>query len=245
MPKTLHFLHIGKTGGSAIKEALKRTIKNQEIYKNENKIKDNIPYDIKNINNKFEFIILHGHNTSLTQVPESDSFFFCIRDPLSRYVSGFYSRQREGRPRYNSPWNVKEKKAFQYFESPNDLGEALSSTDLKSKQRAKQAMKGIMHIKNSLSKWIIDQNYFDSRRRDLLYILEQKTLTNDFEELIRRIDFHENIKLSNDKSLTHQSSTIKSEIKLSPLAISNLRKHYAKDYALYEHFVKIKQLIDL
>ena len=42
MPKTLHFLHIGKTGGSAIKEALKRNIKNQEIYKNEKKIKDNI-----------------------------------------------------------------------------------------------------------------------------------------------------------------------------------------------------------
>ncbi len=243
MPKTLHFLHIGKTGGSAIKEALKRKIKNQEIYKNEKKIKDNIPYEIKNINNKFDFIILHGHSTSLSQVPEFDSFFFCIRDPISRCVSGFYSRKREGKPRYNIPWNVKEKKAFQHFDSPNDLGEALSSTDLESKRRAKQALKGIRHVKSSLAKWIIDQNYFDSRRRDLLYILEQKTLNDDFDELIRRIDFHENLKLSDDKSLTHQSSTQNSELKLSPLAISNLRKHYAKDYVLYEHCVKTKQLI--
>ena len=65
----------------------------------------------------------------------------------------------------------------------------------------------------------------------------------DFDELIRRIDFHENLKLSDDKFLTHQSSTQNSEPKLSPLAISNLRKHYAKDYVLYEHLVKTKQLI--
>ena len=41
MSTKVHFLHIGKTGGSAIKEALKRAIKEQDIYANANKLKDN------------------------------------------------------------------------------------------------------------------------------------------------------------------------------------------------------------
>ena len=46
MPAKVHFLHIGKTGGSAIKEALKRAIKEQDIYANANKLKDNTELEI-------------------------------------------------------------------------------------------------------------------------------------------------------------------------------------------------------
>ena len=152
MSAKVHFLHIGKTGGSAIKEALKRAIKEQDIYANANKLKDNTELEIKRLSGRFDQIILHGHGKTLKQIPESDWFFFCIRNPISRYVSGFYSRKRQGKPRYNIPWNIKEKRAFKHFNTPNELAEALSSDNPKIRRRAKRAMKNIRHVKSSLSK---------------------------------------------------------------------------------------------
>ena len=60
MTKTIHFLHIGKTGGSAIKEALKRGIKEQDIYTKTKRLKDNTILDIKDLSGEFDQIVLPG-----------------------------------------------------------------------------------------------------------------------------------------------------------------------------------------
>ena len=52
----LHFLHIGKTGGTAIKYALRNNL-------------DKGRYEI----------ILHNHNTTLEDVPKGDKFFLYKR----------------------------------------------------------------------------------------------------------------------------------------------------------------------
>src|SRR5690242_20312382 len=94
---TAHFLHVGKTGGTAVREAL-------------------APYAEAG---RFH-LIFHPHRVTLHDVPEDDGFVFIVRDPLGRYVSGFYSRKREGRPYYDRPWNDAERAAFERFETPND-----------------------------------------------------------------------------------------------------------------------------
>ncbi len=71
----IHFLHIGKTGGTAVKYALSSYSKNE----------------------KYE-IILHGHETKLKDIPNGEKFFFFLRNPITRFTSGFYSRKRQGRP---------------------------------------------------------------------------------------------------------------------------------------------------
>ena len=103
--RVLHFLHVRKTGGTAIKYALKPCLVTSGHY-----------------------IVLHGHRFTLREVPKGDQAIFCLRNPISRFVSGFYSRLRQGQPRNLVPWTPDEKASFSRFDTPNRLALALSST---------------------------------------------------------------------------------------------------------------------
>ena len=72
--EVVHILHIRKTGGSAVKESLG-------------------PYTMTD---KFR-IKLHGHSFTLKDVPKGEKVVFFLRDPFTRFVSGFYSRKRKNR----------------------------------------------------------------------------------------------------------------------------------------------------
>src|SRR5205823_2768329 len=98
----VNLLHVGKTGGTAVKHAL-RTALHAGGY----------------------CIRLCRHGVRLRDVPPGEKVVFFVRDPASRFVSGFYSRLRQGRPRYTSPWSRAEKAAFGRFGTPNDLAAAL------------------------------------------------------------------------------------------------------------------------
>jgi hypothetical protein len=101
-----HFLHPGKTGGTALKAALAPVA----------------------LDGRYE-IHLHRHNVLLSDISLGDRVFFSVRAPLDRFVSGFNSRRRQGRPRYDIPWSAAEERAFTTFTSPDALGRALSSND--------------------------------------------------------------------------------------------------------------------
>ena len=111
-PARAHFLHLGKTGGTAIKAALEPHV-SEGAYQLE----------------------LHGHVIRLKNIPRREPFFFAVRDPVDRYLSGFYSRQRQGAPRYHEPWSPPEKEAFERFETANDLAEAIYAEDRDTSQR--------------------------------------------------------------------------------------------------------------
>ena len=83
--KIVHFLHIGKTGGTAMKYVLSQ-------------------YPV---GSRYA-ICLHGHRVRLCDIPKGDSVIFAVREPISRFVSGFYSRKRQGQPRLFSPWSQNE-----------------------------------------------------------------------------------------------------------------------------------------
>ena len=103
--RPVHFLHVGKTGGTAFKHAVRAAPPPLSRY----------------------VIHLHPHRVVLRDVPEGERFPFFLRDPVTRFVSGFHSRQREGRPRYRTRWSPEERKAFERFPTPDAL--ALSADD--------------------------------------------------------------------------------------------------------------------
>jgi len=144
-----HILHIGKTGGSVVKEALK-------------------PYLLAG---KFK-IELHDHSFRLKDVPEGEKVVFFLRDPIKRFISGFYSRKRKGQPRYNFPWSPGEEGAFRHFKTPNALASALSSKNKRLKERAVMAMKNITHVNTSYCDWFDSETYFLYRFSDILFIKE-------------------------------------------------------------------------
>lgn len=152
--KNVHFLHIGKTGGSAIKSALKTQSSSEKI------------------------IILHGHNTSLCDIPKGEKVVFFLRDPISRFISGFYSRQRKGQPRYYSEWSSKEKKIFETYKNPNEIAHGLAD----GKYDALEAMQSVTHFKKYIY-WYESLEYFEDRVEDIFFIGFQETLDKDFTAL--------------------------------------------------------------
>ncbi|MEX0289518.1 MAG: sulfotransferase family 2 domain-containing protein [Flavobacteriaceae bacterium] len=204
--KPVHFLHIGKTGGTALKYAIKGHSKSKDY-----------------------FIKGHLHQFHLDNVPKGEKFFFCIRDPKDRFTSAFYARMREDKPRFYLPWNQGEAQAFSIFKTPNELAEALSSSDDKLRSSAKDAMSTIGHIRESYWKWFRNETYFMERMPDLVHVCHLETIKDDLEVLKEKLSLSENLQLPG-KGINSHSSPETLDKTLSPLALANLRSWYARDY---------------
>jgi hypothetical protein len=203
--RRVHFLHIGKTGGSAIKHAL------------------------SNVDAKRYEIHLHTHEFRLRNVPAGDGVFFFLRDPATRFVSGFHSRRRQGMPRARYPWNRAERMAFSRFSTPNALAIALTSEDAQVRAEALNAMHGIRHVKSHYWNWFGDESYFRSRFGDVLFVGRQETLDEDFERLKAVLDLPAGIALPKDDVESHRDPTGLDRT-LEDVAIENLRSWYREDY---------------
>jgi len=205
----IHFIHIGKTGGTAIKHAMGI---NRKSYENEQHI-----------------IIGHRHAITLKDVNIGEKFFFIVRDPIDRFISAFYSRKRKGMPRIYNEWSKKEKKAFTNFSTPNELAKAIYSENTLEKDNALDAMNSIDHIKTSYWDWFYDKNYFLSRKDDVMFIGNQKNLNEDFIKLKNILELPSSIHLPNDPIKMHKNPDDVDK-NLDGIATDNLKEWYKKDY---------------
>jgi hypothetical protein len=155
----IHLLHIGKTGGTAIRHALKQAPRND----------------------RYE-LILHSHQTRLVDIEPSDRVIISVRDPISRFVSAFYSRQRKGRPRYFFEWSDLEQRLFDVFPTPDALALALADQHAPHHHLAVEGMEGLRHLRPQ-AHWLDGSALLLARRSSILHILFQETLAADFERL--------------------------------------------------------------
>lgn len=202
----LHFLHIGKTGGTSLKSTL-----------------SNYKFSCKYV------IHLHGHAVRLKDLPINQKVIFSVRDPLSRFVSGFNSRLRQGRPHYNSPWLPQERVAFSTFKEANELAEALFSENLDLSTKAELAMKSIGHVNTFYWDWFGDPQLLTQRSKDILLVLEQKSLSSDFEKLKSVLKLPYEASLPDSGVASHVTPTAFNQV-LTEKAIENLKKWYKEDY---------------
>lgn len=202
----VHFLHLGKTGGSAVKYAIESSANPHLRY----------------------VVYLHPHETTLRDVPEHEKFFFFLRDPISRFISGFYSRQRQGRPRYFMAWTPDEKLAFERFSSPNALANALSSDAPQEKTNSEAAMRSILHVKDAYWSWFESEDYFASRQPDLFFVGFQEQLSSDFETLKSKLGLTD-IALPQDDVHAHRNPAALDKT-LDERAVTNLKSWYAADF---------------
>lgn len=205
--RPVHFLHVGKTGGTAFKHAVRAAP----------------PPPSRHV------IHLHPHRVVLRDVPEGERFLFFLRDPVTRFVSGFYSRQRESRPRYRGKWSPEERVAFERFPTPDALALALSADDREEGMLAEAAMRSIRHVRDGYWKWFESEDYFRSRVRDLFFIGFQETLAGDFEILKSRLGLPARLALPDDAAEAHVAPP-GLDRRLRAGAVENLRKWYEEDY---------------
>ena len=203
----MHFLHLGKTGGTALKHAIR-----------------GVPDDALP-----RAIHLHRHAVTLRDVPGGERFFFFVRDPVSRFVSGFHSRRRQGRPRHFRRWRPEEEAAFGQFRTPDQLARSLSSPDSGERERAQAAMRGIAHVRDSCWKWFESEDYFLSRLPDLFFIGFQATLSEDFEILKRKLGLPAGVTLPTGEVEAHRNPP-GLDTTLGEESVANLRRWYAEDY---------------
>jgi hypothetical protein len=204
-----HLLHIGKTGGTAIKTALGPLVESG-------------PYSLA----------LHKHRFILDMVPDDEVFFFALRDPISRFVSGFYSRQRQGRPRYFSPWSDGERAVFERFSSANALAMALGSDHEEQRTQAETAMGALAHL-GTVWQWFGDEEAFLRREPFLLKVLFTDRLDDDFAQLTEKLgltSFHP--LLPHDEKASHRAPP--NPDPLGEDAIASLRRWYERDYAFFD-----------
>lgn len=206
-----HFLHIRKTGGSALTAALAPIAAARGIVLHAR----------------------HPHRTTLADIPDGERVFFIIRHPVARFVSGFNSRLRMGRPLFNRPWTTTEAAAFARFTTPNALAEALSSRDAAARNAACAAMEDIRHINAPLSQWLTSIDYVCERKAGIVWVGETETLGRDFARLKNTFGLPPALALPDDPVTSHRTPDNLSTA-LSEMGRANIEAHYAADIVLFK-----------
>lgn len=205
-------MHIGKTGGTAIKHVLR------PIFRAETET-------------ALGKVILHkGHTFKLADVPRGDKAIFCVRDPLSLYVSAFHSRLRKGQPKFYFEWSPAEAAAFERFPTPQSLAEGLGSDDEETLTAARQAMKAIQHIRG-IRRFLQSPGHVMEHRKQIAYIGRQETLDEDWQRIRALLELPEDIELPSDPKKSHRRRP-SADPALDPDAETILRRYFKPDYEI-------------
>jgi hypothetical protein len=211
MKRCIHLLHIRKTGGNAVQNALR-------------------PF----LSDDFE-VIFHPHDVRLNHIPEGEKVLFMLRDPVERYISGFNSRHRRGAPRYNIAWDESETRAFTAFPTPDALATSLSSPDAATRAAGVAAMHGINHVKTSYADWLLDIEYVERRRADILWVGRTYHLTQDFAGLRQLLALPSHCQLPDDPIAAHRRLP-SDPVDLSAEGAENIKSWYSADYEFLRYF---------
>ncbi len=206
-----HVLHIGRTGGSAVKYALRGG---------------------KPIVTGKYIIFTHNHRFGFKDALPGEKIVFFVRNPIDRFVSSFYYRKSKGQPWYYFEWSAAEMEAFSTFETPNELAVSLSSEDPGKRELAVKAMKNIAHVDTSYWRWFINEEYFLSRRNDILFIGAQKDLDRDFARLNEILGLKKDMLPLDQKQ--RNANPMDVDKRLDDESITNLKNWYSRDLEFIE-----------
>jgi len=204
-------LHIGKTGGSFLRSIIRH---------NEGRGQSDLRL-LPHQGNAKSSAKRHGADRRLALV---------IRDPETRFVSGFYSRMRQGRPTYDFPWSAEEAIAYSWFASADDLAVALGSSDERMKSAARFAMASIEHLALDYAYYFGSLDGFKAERSQIAMCIDLPRLTVNLDAVMERLGFP-------DYQMPHKPRVHASPGALPALSEAGragLRAYWAEDWAIYE-----------
>lgn len=202
----VHFLHIGKNAGTQVGVIVERV--NAAV----------APVSM----------IKHPHEVRLPDLPSRAPYFFSVRDPASRFVSGFYSRLRKGQPRLYAEWTQHEERAFARFPHANDLAESLFAGGEDGREAAR-SIRSITHTARSQVDWFpMAGNLLEVRPP--VWIIRQASFEADMQRTLERLGVELTVETTDDAVRAHRND-YDGVPALSPVARDNLAAWYAQDVA--------------
>lgn len=215
------FLHVGKTGGTSLNKMFVELRDNGQ-------------------NHPLNF----DHTWTMRQIvsvlPKGGQVHVVLRDPIERYVSGFNSRLRQGRPNHPRLWTESEATAFQYFQSPTDLFRAMISEDELEQSKAAFAIHAIPHMRRGYVYHYISTEFLQNYRQYIGLVGGMSDL-NGFSLALKR-------RLGVQPSLTERISLKK--LHMSPVEAggsdgltsderARLKEKLADEYAIHDKLREI------
>lgn len=200
---TLHLLRPGKTGGTALGHVMRTT---------------------PAANYRFQ---LHMHQDTLADIPVGEQVCFAIREPASRFVSGFNSRLRQGGTVHHRPWDAAEAEAFGHFPSPEELALGLYADDPEVAARAARAMDAVSHLRRHQVRWVGDLATLNARAGDMFVIFRQWSLDEDFGRFVDLVGLPAGTSLPQGEIAHRTPGEMKKG--LSEQAKQNVLRWYADD----------------
>ncbi|HEU4448621.1 MAG TPA: sulfotransferase family 2 domain-containing protein [Gaiellaceae bacterium] len=213
----VHFIHVSKTGGTALRYALRQARTNAE----------------GKLSSPYGPVWAYRHKFRFCDVPKGDKAVFALRDPASRFVSGFYSRLRKGAPRHMREWSEEERRSFEWFRTPQALADALAEPPGETRERAEFALRSIGHLRRPMSFWTGTPSYLRRHLDRVLYVARQETLDDDWERLKELLGLPPEQMLPRDELTAHRT-TYTDDRELSEAGKRALRAWYADDYEVLE-----------
>lgn len=202
-------LHIAKTGGTALRDMINASNAAQKTDR------------IRHLTHRFTL------SEAAKDFPEAQIAFF-VRDPLDRLISGFNSRLRAGKPRYDVPHRPEETKIFARFPTIADLAQAL----LERRRGAKAALDQITHTHRGLAHHLGQPRSFQKYRDRIGFIGQTESLVRDAARLHAQYGLDPGATLPQD-SVAANVTPPEYQTDLSPEQASALRVYLARDYVLY------------
>lgn len=210
--KIVHFIHVRKAGGTAIRNML-------ATFKSKEKVK----------------FYTYGHQASLLNLPKKDEVFFVLRHPFERFVSGFNDRLNCGQPARNIPWYGIEPDVFENFKTANELAEALSSPNLAESKLATRAFTEMANVKSRYSDWGISEVAFKAQTQRFKVIGFQGNLNAMLAALKTEYGLDSAARLptkGNQSNISNRND----DKELSALAKENLAKILNEDLDTFHFF---------
>ena len=203
------WLHVGKTGGTALGAM--------------------IAEHNRRIGSADMVLLSHGFTLSAARrrFPTARIGFF-VRDPVTRFVSGFLSRRRQGRPRYDFPWSDAEAVAFGRFKTPESLALALGDNAAE----AFHAVDAILHLRQGLAFYLEGTSVLQATRDHIAWIGQTEMLDVQLPVMRRRLGMDQDIQPPRDDVGAHRNPVTNAG--LSPRAATILRDFLHQEYRLRE-----------
>jgi hypothetical protein len=196
------FLHFGKTGGTFFTTSLSH-------------YRHNLAH-------------VHHEDISLKRVCGQKCVVFFVRDPIDRWISGYYSRYRHGCPSHCSNWTQCEEEYFTKFPTVNSLAEALTETHTSTEKLLLKSAHNMVNCVGHL--WRNFAFYLKGLKTEfnkIGYVGLTDNMTEDFQYFIKKFNFTQISKHTFEK--IHPNLSNKTNV-LSEKGRQNLINLLVKDY---------------